>query len=119
MIETVIKEFIEEENKKHDKNIKVLGVSLTKTFNYGEYPVVCFKIETDDGENPYLLTYLSKEESDIPSAIYNVNMFNLQTLDDMNMDVVDATFRFHIGTMKTGKKNLEILMQEAENATIH
>lgn len=114
-----IRKFIEEKNKELNQDHQVKNIDFVKMYNYGIHPIACFEIETSNDNNPYWLTYVSKEESGFPNAIYNVNMFNHQTLEEMDTDVFLATFNFHIGMMSSGVKNLELIMNEAKTATKH
>ncbi|MBC8427351.1 MAG: hypothetical protein H8D97_00520 [Proteobacteria bacterium] len=119
-IKKEILDFIQKKNDETKTNRKVKNIEFIKIFNYGKKPIACFEVETDDEENgPYWLTFISREDSDIPNAIYNVNMFNHQIIEEMGIDIFLATFNFHIGMMKSGMKSIEILMEEAKNATKH
>jgi hypothetical protein len=115
-----IRKFINEKNKELKNDRKIKNIDFIKMFSYGKNPIACFEVETDDDEKgPYWLTYVSKEDSGIPNAIYNVNMFNHQVLEEMGIDVFLATFNFHVGMMSSGLKSMELLIEESNNATKH
>lgn len=118
-IKDEIRRFIDTKNKEMKKDHQVKDIEFVKLFNYGKDPIACFEVETNNDDNPYWITFVSKEDSNIPNAIYNVNMFNHQTLEDMDIDVFLATFNFHIGMMSSGIKNMELIMEESANATKH
>lgn len=113
-----IKEFIM--SKKLGGNGQVKQIEFQRAFQFGAEPILCFEIETNNEANPYWIVFVTvKEDTDIPNAVYNVNLFNYNTIDKMGIDVYHATFNYHIGMMLTHNKNMDLLLEEAKHATKH
>lgn len=118
--EELKKKVVEYLSNQNIANSKVLKADYIKTYQYGTAPVLCFEVETINPDNPFWLVFVNGDvELNMPNAAYNVNLFNHQTLDEMGLDVFQATFNYHIGMVISNTTNTEQNLREAKSATKH
>jgi len=98
----------------------VKSINLVNTFQFEDESINCFQIRTSNIKYPNWIMFVSNNSnSNIPNAIYNEDLFNPETLKEMQLNITHAVFNFHIGTMIYGISITRRLLDESKDATKH